>query len=68
MQFDKTKRDLKNAEDLFQFLAMFSAEERKNLPLQVTVCDDALHEGTFSANAFSHPNEDIRGFRIDTQV
>lgn len=68
MEFDTTKRDLKNAEDLFQFLATLSVEQRKNLPLQLTVCDDALHEGTFSANAFNHPDEDIRGFRIDTQL
>ncbi|MNH16659.1 hypothetical protein D3C87_1122170 [compost metagenome] len=68
MQFDNNQRDLKNAEDLFQFLATLSAEQRKNLPLQLMVSDDELHEGTFSANAFSHPDEDIRGLRIETQL
>jgi len=65
---DINARDLKNAEDLFQFLAGLSGEQRKNLPLQLMVSDDELHEGTFSVNAFDHTDEDIRGLRIETQV
>lgn len=68
MQFDNNVRDLNTAEDLFQFLATLSAEQRKHLPLQLMVRDDQLVEGTFSASAFSYPDEPICGLRIEVQI